>query len=337
MTHTDQQLRQIMARFAVVANSPWKFTACRPGLSGSAVWKVETGETSYCLKRIPEDFPVNRLPAIHRAANRRRALGMTYLAKFYPARDGNSYVSDGGKWELQSWMPGEPPDRPAKAGQKEAMFNAIGEFHRLAESRGPQQQTSPGLKRRLEILLRWQAASFDEHRSHCLRHGNPQWRSILLELLDSFGRYQARLHDLLLRLRNETYELDDCIGDPRPENFHFVQDQLSGMFDLGSMREDNIALDVARLAGELDLAAESEWRRAFASVGLHFRMTPSEERLAIVLDCANAVLTGLNWVQWLGVEGYRFEDCDQVSCRLAHLQQRTRAIEPHLAWKIEAG
>lgn len=258
-----------------------------------------------------------------------------YLAGFFAARDGSAYLSlYGEKWELQTWMPGTPPAQPANARQKQAMFGAIGEFHRLAESHKPRCGPSPGLKRRLEIIGQWRATTLQQRRIQCQWHGNPQWIGVLLELLDSFERHRPRLHDLLSRLSDEPYRLDDCIGDPRPDNFHFVQDRLSGLFDLGSMRVDNIALDVARLAGELDLAYEAQWRDALDWVGQMFPMTPSEEQLAIVLDFANTVLTGLNWVQWLGVEGYRFEDCDQVSLRLEHLQRRSRKIGAHLAWKI---
>lgn len=333
MPDYDPTLTQVLAAFQLQPAAIRSIVACEGGLSGSEVWKVEVALASYCLKLMPADFSVNRLLAAHHAAHQRREHGMTYLADYLPASTGQTYVqADGRLWELQTWMDGSPPVVPYSVPQKQAMFEAIAEFHAKHESPPRETEVSPGIKTRIELCEKWRLKHVRDQFPSLHSFGHPQWKPALEEFLDSFVHYHARLGSLLLSLEHETYLLEDCIADPRPENFRFDGDYLTGLFDLGSMRWDNIALDLSRLASEVSHDGEVDWNFAFQAVQLIRPLTPSEERLAIVFDAANVLLTGLNWVQWLVIDGSSFANCDHVSARLSHLTARLEKIEKHPAW-----
>ncbi|QDU76283.1 Phosphotransferase enzyme family protein [Bremerella volcania] len=335
MTNHDKTLIQVLAAFQLPTSTVRGIVACEGGLSGSEVWKVETAQACYCLKLMPPDFSVNRLLAAHHAANDRRRRGMTYLAGYLPAASGQTYVqTDDRLWELQTWINGSPPTLPYTFPQKKAMFHAVAEFHDKHETPPKETDVSPGIQTRIQLCEAWRLKHVRGHFPSLHSFGQPQWKWALEQFLDSLVHYHPRLGPLLLSLEDETYLLEDCIADPRPENFRFQGDQLTGLFDLGSMRWDNIALDVSRMASEVSLDGEVDWEFAFQAVDSIRPLTPSEERLAIVLDAANVLLTGLNWVQWLVIDEIRFANCDHVSSRLSHLTDRLAKIEKHAAWKI---
>lgn len=335
MTDNYPALNQILAAFQLQPAVVRSLVGLEGGLSGSDVWKVESTQATYCLKVMPPDFSVNRLLAAHKAANRRRRLGMTTLAGYLPTASGQTYVeADGRLWELQTWMPGTPPRVPYLAPQKKAMFQAIAQFHTLHEVPPRETASSPGIRTRIKLCDQWRTRHSNGEFAKLRCYGHPQWKSAIEQFLDSFVTYHTRLGPLLMSLEQEPYLLEDCIADPRPDNFRFDDDQLTGLFDLGSMRWDNIALDVSRLASEVSSDGQVDWDFAFQEVSTLRPLTPSEERLAMVLDVANVLLTGLNWVQWLVVDGISFANCNHVSARLCHLTARLAKMDKHAAWKL---
>jgi len=328
-------LMPILAEFEIQPHAIRDLVDCEGGLSGAHTWRVDTDQSQFCLKLMPPDFSVNRLLAAHHAAHQRRRKGMHYLAGYQATTAGQTYVeSDGRLWELQTWMDGQPPTAPFTYPHQRGMFQAIAEFHTMHESPPRETGPSPGIRTRLNLLEKWQFAYSQAQFPSLQSFGHPQWNSALTQCLDSFVRYHTRLGPLLSSLEQETYPLEDCIADPRPDNFRFIGDQLTGLFDLGSMRWDNIALDVSRLASEVSENGEIDLDFAIAEVRNLRPLTPSEERLAVVLDAANVLLTGLNWVQWLVVDGITFANCNHVSYRLAHITTRLEKIDRHPAWSL---
>lgn len=335
MTDYAPKIVDVLAAYQLHPAQVRSIVPCEGGLSGSEAWKVEGATASYCLKLMPPDFSVNRLLAAHHAANHRRQLGMTTLAGYVPSTSGQTYVeSDGRLWELQTWVEGSPPIVPYSPLQKKAMFQAIAEFHERHETPPRQNDVSPGIQSRIQLCERWRIRHLRDQLPSLHHFGHPQWKPALAQFLDSFVHYHTRLGLLLLSQEHETYLLEDCIADPRPDNFRFAGDQLTGLFDLGSMRWDNIALDLSRLASEVSPDGEVDWNFAFQAVKPLRPLTPSEERLAEVFDVANVLLTGLNWVQWLAIDGISFANCNHVSARLMHLTDRLEKIEKHPAWKL---
>ncbi|MFA8018882.1 aminoglycoside phosphotransferase family protein [Bremerella cremea] len=335
MTSHKSPLEPVLSRFPAIHGLGGQIEPCRGGLSGSKAWKVVGRSKSFCLKRMPADFPVNLLQAIHTAVQTRRQQGMTTLPSFVAADNGETYIQHQNHfWELQEWLPGEPPNAPPDRYQKQEMLGLIAQFHALSSDLSPALEVSPGAERRLAMFQYWNMVDIPHTHALISKLGHPQWQFWLHALVDSFVTYRQPLGSLLQQMQAERTTLRTCIGDPRLENYRFDGPHLVGMFDLGSLRRDSIALDVSRLAGEMSTEGVVDWEEVFALLPASQRLTPSEERLAIELDASNVLLTGLNWVQWLTTDGYSFENCDQVSSRLQHFHTRMVKIDGHLAWKI---
>ncbi|MBA2114025.1 phosphotransferase enzyme family protein [Bremerella alba] len=327
---------QVLSEFQLPPTEIRSIIAWEGGLSGSEVWKVQTDQASYCLKLMPPEFSVNRLLAAHQAAHHRRRLGMTTLAGYLPASTGQTYVEANNRlWELQTWMDGLSPSVPYSAPHRKAMFHAIAEFHTYRETPPRETAISPGITTRSQLCQKWSLRHTQNQFPSLRSFGHPHWKPAIKQFLDSFVLYHTRLQTLLKSQKQERYELEDCIADPRPENFRFHEDQLTGLFDLGSMRWDNIALDVSRLASEVSSDGKVDWDFAFHAVSTLRPLTPSEERLAMIFDAANVLLTGLNWVQWLVIDERRFANCNHVSSRLSHLTARLAKIDQHTVWQLK--
>ncbi|MHC2070920.1 phosphotransferase [Bremerella sp. T1] len=335
MTYLPPTIAHVLARFQIDTESVSNLVACEGGLSGSEAWKVVGSSACFCLKRMPAQFSVKRIEAIHAAANSRRKLGMTLLAGFLSTADDTTWFEHADHlWELQTWMPGEPPFWPYPGPQKQAMFHAIGQFHALHTTPLKTSGLSPGIGTRKRLLEDWPSDRISEAQARISRFGHPQWEPMLSQFLDSFATYKTCLAETLTLVDRDSFELSDRIADPRPENFRFQGEKLTGLFDLGSMRWDNVALDVARLASEVAEEGQIDWPFAFEAMQKHRPLSPPEERLAIILDAANVLLTGLNWIQWLVVDGISFRNCDHVSARLAHIATRLTKIGQHAAWNL---
>ena len=57
--------------------------------------------------------------------------------------------------------------------------------------------------------------------------------------------------------------MQPCLCDPWHDHVLFTGDQVSGVIDYGSVKEDHIAVDLARLLGSLVEDDENAW-----SIGL---------------------------------------------------------------------
>ncbi|RCS54418.1 hypothetical protein DTL42_04545 [Bremerella cremea] len=330
-------LRQVLARFRLEDISQEKITRLRGGLSGSDVWQVESPWGKFCLKCMPSGFSVQRIRTIHQAVSLRRDAGMTCLAGYCQAASGETFVvHDERIWELQLWAKGDAPTPPFSNWQKTKMYQAVARFHTvLRDTPHDQSQLgkSEGVAVRLNMLRTWRDHRMEEIRPRIVNYGHPQRKADLSFLAVSFQEYQHKLEPLLVEVSQQDYLLEHCIGDPRPENFRFTGDQLTGLIDLGSLRRDNIALDISRLASELASEAPIDWKLAWDSISAIHPLKEPEKRLTIVLDAANVILTGLKWIQWLVVDGYSFESEALVDSRLCHLCQRFQQIKQHPVWQ----
>ena len=98
--------------------------------------------------------------------------------------------------------------------------------------------------------------------------------------------------------------------------------QVSGLIDFGAMNYDTVATDVARLLGSLarnDLQVREEGLRAYTAVR---PLNTVELELVECFDQANVILSPLNWLQWLLIDGRQFADLSLVWQRLDELIER---------------
>jgi homoserine kinase type II len=116
--------------------------------------------------------------------------------------------------------------------------------------------------------------------------------------------------------------LQPCIRDVWHDHILFTGEQVSGIVDFGAMRVDNVACDVARLAGSLTTNASSQWTTAIAAYETVRPLIGYERELVTAFDQSTVVLGGLNWIRWVYVEQREFADRARVEARLAFLLRR---------------
>ncbi|PQO37975.1 phosphotransferase [Blastopirellula marina] len=338
MNHNFDTLRQVLSSFRLDGISDEKIVPLPGGLSGSSVWKVETPWGKFCLKCMPTSFSVQRLKTIHRAVALRRDAGLTCLTGYCQATSGETFVAHHDHlWELQIWAKGEEPQPPLTVWQKKGMYQAVARFHQVLRNTPhdvSQLAKSEGVAVRLNMLRTWRDQGQRTVGSRLNDYGNPQRRQDLKLLIAGFENFQSLVELRLVEVSQQEYLVEHCIGDPRPENFRFENQQVSGLIDLGSMRRDNIALDISRLASELSTDTPVDWPLAWQSVEEIRPLKAPEKHLAIVLDAANVILTGLKWVQWLLVDGYSFDSEQLVDTRLRHLCYRLEQLKHHPALEL---
>ncbi|PQO42395.1 aminoglycoside phosphotransferase family protein [Blastopirellula marina] len=337
MSHNFDSLGQVLEQFRLPPIPAEKITLLPAGLSGSQVWKVETAWGNFCLKCMPAGFSVQRIQTIHRAVTARRDAGMTLLPNYCQSASRQTYVEhDKRLWELQTWATGSEALPPYSFAEQRSMLQTVARFHQVLRNT-PQDISrlapSEGVATRLQMLRTWRDHRMQEVVPQVERYGNPKVRGILALFTMVFQTFHRPLELLLESVADEGFLVEYCIGDPRPENFHFEDGQVSAMFDFGSLRKDNIALDIARLASELSTDGSVDWELAFDNIELIRPLKEAEKHLTQILDAANVLLTGLKWVQWIVIDGYSFSNPKLVEARLLHLAMRVDQLIHHPVWQ----
>jgi Ser/Thr protein kinase RdoA (MazF antagonist) len=113
-----------------------------------------------------------------------------------------------------------------------------------------------------------------------------------------------------------------CICDVWNRHLLFEGDRLTGLVDYGEAKIDHVAVDLARLLGDLAGDDEAGWQTGLAAYRSLRPLTAEEERLARVLDRSGVVLGAAAWLRRLYLEGRRYDDMQAVSRRLGVLVTR---------------
>ena len=182
---------------------------------------------------------------------------------------GRSVVAaEGYLWELTPWLPGQAnyQQLPSPAKLQSAMI-ALARFH-LATAGLPGavgRGVSAALAERRELLQ-------DLLRGGTQRIATAIVPSMWPELTGRAKRWLDYVPDLapnLARqaeyLSHDSRTVQPCIRDVWHDHVLFEGDQVSGIVDFGAMRQDHVAVDVARLVGSLVGDAADERRQAFAA------------------------------------------------------------------------
>ena len=82
------------------------------------------------------------------------------------------------------------------------------------------------------------------------------------------------------------------------------------------MRPENVAADVARLLGSLALDDRGEWDRGLAAYAGVARLSADELSLVTAFDRSTVLLGGMQWLQWIFIEGRQFGDPNAVLSRV---------------------
>jgi homoserine kinase type II len=127
---------------------------------------------------------------------------------------------------------------------------------------------------------------------------------------------------LLQAWTSRSLPLQPCLCDVWHDHLLFEGDALTGLIDIGAVKTDHVAVDLARMLGSLvgdDLEA---WNRGLAAYRRVRGLSAEEEALAEVLDRTGTILAAANWLWWLYRDRREYEDRAGVARRLETLVTR---------------
>lgn len=286
------------------------------GFSGALVWRLNTSAGEFCLRRWPIQNPDSgQLTWIHAVLRHVYAQGFRQLAVPVWNQSGGSWVSHQGYlWELSPWLPGVADYRrtptPEKLG---AALRALAQFHRAAGSFDQATGTvgmgpSPGIAARKKRLLHWQLGGLTKLRTEIEPGDWPELADRAKNLCDFFSEAAPAVETMLAGVQQLRVPLQPCLRDIWHEHVLFVGDQVTGIIDYGAMRIETVAADVARLLGSLVADDAAGWQAGLAAYQSVRPLSHDEQRLVLSFDAANVLLGGLDWLDWIYLQGRVFAD-----------------------------
>jgi Ser/Thr protein kinase RdoA (MazF antagonist) len=308
------------------------------GFSGSQIWRVEIAGKSLCLRRWPNSHgEIDRIRFIH------SVLGAVFQSGFYliplPVSSslGATFIRhDDHAWELAPWLPGEPDDcqpprKTCSATRLAAALTALGQFHRAVaatpENRSPD-GPAPGILQRLEKLNHWRTNGLPRLIAE-IKHHRCIWPELAdrsAPLIADFRKTADLVADALVLAQRWMVPIRPCIRDIHREHVLFEGNLVMGLIDFGAMRPDSCAGDIARLIGSLAGDDERLWAVGIDAFRLVFPLADSERHLARVYDASGVLLSGMNWLEWVFVDGRRFGDRAAVMSRFEEIANRLTVL-----------
>jgi Ser/Thr protein kinase RdoA (MazF antagonist) len=299
------------------------------GFSGSQIWRVITAEGDLCLRRWPASQRRDRLAYIHMTLFRAVAAGFPKLPAPLLTRDGNSWVAESGHlWELAPWLAGAADyhQRPSPA-RLAAALQTLAKFHDAAfDRREAAHAPAPGLERRLALLDDYRGSTRGEIEQKLPAVGGGDLCALADRILPRFDRLAQPVRASLQHHLHRPVAVQACIRDIWSDHVLFVEDAVSGIIDFGALNRDGVEVDVARLLGSLAADNQQDWQTGLQAYRQVRRLSSEQESLVRALDRANVVLSGMNWLKWLALEGRRFEDRSSVLARLQQIAFRLESL-----------
>ncbi len=298
------------------------------GFSGARLWRWQTAEGDWCLRRWPAGSSRDRLRWIHQVVARASET-VDCLAVPLSRRCGDRvYEHCGHLWEVSRWLPGQADfeQRPSFRRLTAAMAR-LAAFHQSVANDGGSADSfgfSPGLMERRKRLHGWLQVDWNRWESACRTGAQQvplpeQWWTTILEAARSLVPLAA---DAISEAPSASLPMQPCLRDIWHDHVLFIGDQVTGIVDYDAIQVESVAGDIARLLGSMVGEDEQAWQ-----VGLEAyqqqRPLSSAERLGITaFDWGNVVLSGLQWLAWLYADGRRFDDWQAVERRVRHCAER---------------
>ncbi len=238
-------LTPVLSQFgAAIEGVYWTQLGSGGGFSGSTLWRGEDNNTPlYALKAWPESMTEDRLARIHRWMKHIEHLPI--VPRVIRAITGASFVINNGRlWDITQWMPGAANfhTSPSSARLQNACA-ALAEVHRAWRSSARMSPECPALLRRLRVLDEWNSRSAQAARS--------TGDFLLADRANkSAVRLVAPAQRALRTQLSKPFAVQPCLCDIWHDHVLFTDDRVTGIIDYGAMKEDHIAVDLARMLGD---------------------------------------------------------------------------------------
>jgi Ser/Thr protein kinase RdoA (MazF antagonist) len=321
--HLDAVLQQVLALYpGILSGEPPNFLGNHGGFSGARLWQVS--RSTLCLKAWPANgIDAGYLSNVHERMRQGRAAGLDFVPNVLLTRDGRSAVEHAGRtWDVTTWMPGAADflQCPSKV-RLQAACVALARLHSVWACRTSLERC-PAVLRRMKSIALWQ-----ELRTH-------GWRpAFAAGSIDPVQPWAERAWDLVLQhldalpgllqpFAERRVPSHPCLCDVWSAHILFRSEEVSGIVDYGSLKDDHAAVDLARLLGSLVGDDEDAWALGLRCYRELRPLAEWEERLARTLDRTGTVLAAANWLRWLYHEGRDYDDRQAVASRFETLVRR---------------
>ncbi|MCA9058789.1 MAG: phosphotransferase [Planctomycetaceae bacterium] len=353
MNDSDRQLLAVLAReFGVHLVS---VKAVVGGFSGARLFHVsdEAGK-EFALRLTPKEHAIapERISLLHQLISFLAAqeysivpvplqLRQRVMAEFRIPVDGEwpatILVNNGQLVQLERWQRGCSVELPTESQLQETM-RRLSEFHRLARRWGGviaenpwfyvRHGPSPGLQRRLQLLLRLDSGLLRELETAAATDSHAEFRTLARTMLDVARRCVPGLIRAVEPLKLTSFALSPVIRDLWREHLLFTGDHLTGLIDLTAAATDHVVLDLARLLRswyETDCRAIG---RALNFYAAEAAISEPEYRLFQALDHWSVLLSPLTWLQRRYCEGRWAEtQNDRVMQRVTSLVRIAQEVD----------
>jgi Ser/Thr protein kinase RdoA (MazF antagonist) len=314
----------------VAANPRLIFLHNHGGFSGARLWRIAGDRSQLCLRAWPHEYrSAEHLALVHHLMKQARDERLFFVPAVYPTTEGVTYLFRAGRfWELADWMPGQADFHDAPSVSRLAgACEALAKLHLAWNRRLPLSRPCPAILRRLERCRQW------------LELAGSGWQPTLRNARDPvaepaqiawrrLGIWASRIPALLAPWADRAFPLQPCLCDIWHDHILFEGEHISGVIDYGSLKNDCVAVDLARLLGSMvgdDAALWTEGLRAYRALR---PFSGEEEGLVQVLDRTGTVLALANWLKWLYFDGRVVDDRRAVARRLETLVNRVERWEP---------
>ncbi len=322
-----EQVRLHASRF--LGEMPSEIQEQTGGLSGARVWRVQCSRGDFALRQWPTGFPTQaRLNWLHRLLQKVRDRGCTLLPCPVTDVSGATWIEhESHLWECLTWVHGESllETKPTRELLAVATMNLAllhQELCQVHQEPFPEfsviPQQAAGLLERSRLLEQWfgneeaaiaERTSRQEYPASLLRIFNLQRDALLI-----FGN---QLRTQLAQVVAAPVPIFPVLRDVQPAHVLIQETNIAGFIDVGAMRPDSAAADLARLLQRWRYA-EPNWHAVALDAYNSVRPLQANERQVLdAYDSSARLLTGVQWLRWIVLESRHFEHGRLES----HLQQ----------------
>ena len=249
------------------------------------------------------------------------AAHLPFVPSILRTADGSTFsVEEGRIWDLARWMPGTADFRANPSAERLAnACAALAELHRAWKPAAPTHQPCPAALRRLSVLAEWKS-----HRD--------EFTSIRDPLLRRAAAVVARLVEPAERVLRAWLAhpaiVQPCLCDVWHDHVLFSGEAVSGIVDYGAMKVDHVAVDLARLLGDLVGEDDARFARGLAAYREAGGVLDVPDAFVRLLDRTGVACGIIVWMLRFHVEKRVFSDPRAAAQRLEQLVSRGEAM-PH--------
>ncbi|UUO05084.1 aminoglycoside phosphotransferase family protein [Blastopirellula sp. J2-11] len=311
---------ELLPRFPELLRQPCQITSLGSagGLSGGAIWRIESDRRFYALRRWPAETTSSRLRFVHSLQHRWRESNLKFIPKLYTTVEGESFTENASEfWELAEWMPGAVLQKDTiSPQQQDAVAAAIAAIHQAAAQHASSLEPSPGLQQRLAMLQRWRTIDKTMVNDAIERLAWPEFAVIAQQTLQSFAYASTTIGGELQAAVSTPLPLHACLRDIHRDHIFLTGALVTGVIDFGAVRIESRAGDLARICGSLFEDDRNRWEDFLARYERLRPLSAAERRAITVFDRSAVLLTGLQWIEWIALERRQFPDPAAVLSRL---------------------